>query len=220
MRETDSPLAARLVQITRDGAEILGVPPPLLLARPRLAVPFAVAPTPTPALFVSLPAAESIPEELLVFLVGRGSAELRPELVAHALFPTLERAEDAAQDGPAQSRWRPGARRRRTPTTPPSPRALDAHETEGLREAVSTIVGTEARADIRTWHQQADLTIARAALLLAGDFDLAWRGIQCEPRSPSDLTPGEWRGSMLQFAVSDEYADLREAIGVGVEDRS
>ena len=42
----------------------------------------------------------------------------------------------------------------------------------------------------------------------------------CEARSPSDLTAADWRGEMLQFAVSDEYADLRDAIGVGVEDRS
>jgi hypothetical protein len=87
---------------------------------------------------------------------------------------------------------------------------------EGLREAVSAIVGTEMRADIRRWHQQADLTIARAALLLTGDVELAWRGIQREPRSPSDLTPAEWRGELIQFAVSDEYSELREAIGVDV----
>jgi tetratricopeptide (TPR) repeat protein len=219
VRETDSPLAARLVRIARDGAEILGVPPPLLLARPQLSVPFAVAPTPTPALFVSLPAAGSVPEELLVFLVGRRLAELRPELVAHALFPTLTELKSLMKAALRVAIATRGA--------PPEnaddaaiARALEAHEMEGLREAVSAIVGTDSRADIRRWHQQADLTIARAALLLTGDVDLAWRGIQREPRAPSDLTPGDWRGEMLQFAVSDEYADLREAIGVGVEGRS
>jgi tetratricopeptide (TPR) repeat protein len=218
VRETDSPLAARLVQITRDGAEILGVPPPLLLARPQLSVPFAVAPTPTPALFVSLPAAGAVPEELLVFLVGRRLAELRPELVAHALFPTLTELKSlmkAALRVAVATRGSPPANADDAAIA----RALDPHEMDGLREAVSAIVGTDSRADIRQWHQQADLTIARAALLLTGDFELAWRGIQREPRSPSDLTPADWRGEMLQFAMSDEYADLREAIGVGVEGR-
>jgi tetratricopeptide (TPR) repeat protein len=219
LRETDSPLAAHLIQLVRDGAEILGVPPPLLLARPALAVPFAVAPTPTPALFVSLPAAGAVSQELLVFLLGRRLAELRPELVAHALFPTL-----AELKALLKAALRVAVATRRAPPDNPDEAAiasaLEPHEVEGLREAVSAIVGTESRADIRRWHQQADLSIARAGLLLAGDLDVAWRGIQCEPRSPSDLAPGEWRAEMLRFAVSDEYAELREAIGVNVEDRS
>jgi tetratricopeptide (TPR) repeat protein len=219
VREGDSPIAAHLVQLTRDGAEILGVPPPLLLSRPRLPVPFAVAPTPTPALFVSMPAVEAVPSELLPFLVGRRLAELRPELVAHALFPTLTELKTLLKTA-----LRVAVATRKAPPDNPDEaaiaNALDPHEMEGLREAVSAIVGTEAHADVRHWHQQADLSIARAALVLAGDFELAWRAMQREPRSPSDLAPADWRAQMLQFHVSDEHADLREAIGVCVEARS
>ncbi|MGH7296353.1 MAG: hypothetical protein ACRELB_15545 [Polyangiaceae bacterium] len=219
VQEDQSPVAGRIMQIVRDGAEILGVPPPLLLARPRLAVPFVVAATPTPALFVSLPAAEAVPRELLVFLVARRLAELRPELVAHALFPTLGELKTLLKTA-----LRVAVTTHRTPAQGADDaaiaQALAPHEMEALREAVSAIVGTESRADIRRWHQQADLTIARAALLLTGDFELAWRGMQCDTRSPSDLTPGEWRAEMLRFAVGDEHADLREAIGVCVEARS
>ena len=217
--ENDSPVAPRLMQIVRDGAEILGVPPPLLLSRPRLAVPFAVAPTPTPALFVSLPAAESVPDELLVFVVARRLAELRPELVAHALFPTRTELKTLLKTALRVAVATRGAPPENTDDAAIA-RALDAHEMDGLREAVSTIVGADTHADIRGWHQQADLSIARAALLLTGDLDLAWRGLQSEPRSPSDLTPGDWRAEMLQFTVSDEHAELRDAIGVAVEGRS
>jgi tetratricopeptide (TPR) repeat protein len=219
VREGDSPLAAHIAQLVRDGAEILGVPAPLLLSRNRLPVPFAVAPTPMPALFVSLPAAEAVPPELLVFLVAQRLAELRPELVAHALFPTLSELKTLLKTALRVAIA--------TRTAPPKDAteatiaaALEPRELEGLREAVSAIVGTEARADVRHWHQQADLSIARAGLLLAGDFELAWRAMQREPRSPSDLAPGDWRTEMLGFAVSDEHADLREAIGVCVEARS
>ncbi|HEY1695337.1 MAG TPA: hypothetical protein VGG39_24380 [Polyangiaceae bacterium] len=218
VRGDESHLAARIVQIARDGAEILGVPAPVLLARPRLTVPFVVAATPTPALFVSLPAAETVAPELLVYLVGRRLAELRPELIAHALFPTLAELKTLLKTA-----LRVAVTTQAHPPQDPDDlaiaRALLPDELEGLREAVSAIVGTEQRADIRRWHQQADMSIARAALLLAGDFDLAWRGMQCETRSPSDLTPSEWRSELLQFAVSDEYADLRNAIGVDVESR-
>ena len=195
------------------------MPRPLLLARSRLPVPFAVAPTPTPALFVSMPMVEAVPPELLVFLVGQRLAELRPELVAHALFPTLSELKTLLKTALRVAVA--------TRTAPPKDsdeaaiaRALEPQELEGLREAVSAIVGTEAQADVRHWHQQADLSIARAGLLLTGDFELTWRAMQREPRSPSDLAPAEWRAEMLRFAVSDEHADLREAIGVCVEARS
>jgi len=218
VRESDSPLAATLVQLVRDGAEILGVPAPLLLSRPRLPVPFAVAPTPAPALFVSLPAAEAVPPELLVFLVGRRLAELRPELVAHALFPTLSELR-----GLLKTAMRVAVATRDAPPHDPDEaaiaQAMEPIEVEGLRDTVSAIVGTEAHADIRRWLQLADLSVSRAALLLTGDVDLAWRAMQREPRSPSDLAPDAWRTEMLSFAVSDEYADLRTAIGVDVDSR-
>lgn len=219
MRESDSPLAGYIAQLVRDGAEILGVPAPLLLSRNRLPVPFAVAPTPTPALFVSLPAAEAVPPELLVFLVAQRLAELRPELVAHALFPTLSELKTLLKTA-----LRVAVATRMAPPKDEGEaaiaRSLEPQELEGLRYAVSAIVGTEAQADVRHWHQQADLSIGRAGLLLAGDFEVAWRAMQREPRSPSDLTAAEWRAEMLRFAVSDEHAELREAIGVCVEARS
>jgi hypothetical protein len=49
---------------------------------------------------------------------------------------------------------------------------------------------------------------------------VAWRAVQCEPRSAADLTVTEWRSQMLRFLVSDEHADLRAAIGVNVEART
>jgi tetratricopeptide (TPR) repeat protein len=218
VRESDSPLAATIVHLVQSGAEILGVPAPLLLARPRLPVPFAVAPTPAPALFVSLPAAEALPPELLVFLIGRRLAELRPELIAHALFPTLSELRALLQTALRVAVATPAAPPQ-NPDEAAIARAMEPIEVEGLRDTVSAIVGTEAHADIRRWLQLADLSASRAALLLTGDVDLAWRAMQREPRSPSDLAPDAWRAEMLSFAVSDEYADLRAAIGVDVDSR-
>jgi len=218
VQETDSPAAHQLVRIVRAAAEVLGVARPLLLARPRLASPFAVAPTPTPALFVSMPAVESIPPELLVFLVGRRLAELRPELMAHALFPTATELKSLLKTALRVAVA--------TPAAPPGNRdeaaiagALEAHEVEGLRAAVSAIVGTYAHTDVAAWLRAADVSASRAGLLLGGDFELAWRAMQLEARCPSDLAPSDWRSEMAAFAVSDGYAELRDAIGVNVEAR-
>ncbi|HEX8790307.1 MAG TPA: hypothetical protein VF765_05095 [Polyangiaceae bacterium] len=218
VRESDSSLAAYVVRMVRDGAEILGVPAPLLLSRPKLTVPFAVAATPTPALFVSLQACETLPPELLRFLVVRRLAELRPELLAHALFPTLSELKTLLKTALRVAVTRLGAPGQ-SEDDACIMRAMQSHELEGLRDAVSSVVGTEARADIRRWHQDADLTTSRAALLLTGDIELAWRAIQREPRSPADLAPSDWRSEMLRFLVSDEHAELRDAIGICVEAR-
>jgi tetratricopeptide (TPR) repeat protein len=218
IHEGDSPLAAEMFRVVRNGAEVLGVPPPLLLSRPRLATPLAVAPTPAPALFVSLPAVEAVPPELLVFLVGRRLAELRPELVAHALFPTHTELKTLLKTALRVAVAGPNAPLQNADEAAIA-RSLQPFEMEGLREAVSTIVGSGAQAGIRRWMHLADLSISRAALLLTGDVDVAWRSMQREPRQPGDLPPADWRKEMLAFAVSDEYTDLRDAIGVNVETR-
>jgi tetratricopeptide (TPR) repeat protein len=218
VRDDDSPAAADLVRTVRAAAEVLGVPRPMLLARPRMTVALAVAAIPTPALYVSMPAVEALPAELLVFLVGRRLAELRPDLVAHALFPTATELRTLLKTGLRVAVA--------TRSTPPQDRdeaavasALEAHEVEGLRDAVSAIVGTHAQADVAAWLRWADLSASRAGLLLGGDFDLACHAMKLEPRSPSDLAPSDWRKEMTAFAVSDAYAELRDAIGVNVEAR-
>jgi hypothetical protein len=218
VRDDDSPAAEHLVRMVRAAAEVLGVPRPMLLARPRMTHPLAVAPIPTPALYVSMPAVEALPAELLVFLVGRRLAELRPDLVAHALFPTATELRTLLKTALRVAVA--------TRSTPPQIRdeaavaaALEAHEVEGLRAAVSTILGTHAQADVAAWLRWADLSASRASLLVGGDFDLACHARTLEPRSPSDLAPSEWRKEMTAFAISDAYAELRDAIGVNVEAR-
>jgi hypothetical protein len=153
-----------------------------------------------------------------VFVVGRRLAELRSELVAHALFPTPAELKTLLKTALRVAVA--------TPAAPPQNRdeaailaALEAHEVEGLRAAVSTIVGAQSHPDVAAWLRLADLSASRAGLLLVGDFDRACRAMQHEPRSPGDLAPSEWRKEMCQFAVSDAYAELRDAVGVNVEAR-
>jgi hypothetical protein len=82
---------------------------------------------------------------------------------------------------------------------------------------VSSIIDAGDRVDIKRWVQLADVSLARAGLLVVGDVETAWRASQREARSPGDIPADEWRKELLAFAVSDEYADLRGAIGVAVD---
>jgi hypothetical protein len=202
----------------RETAEILGMRPPKLLSRPNLATPLAVAPMLEPTLYVSLPAVEAHAPDLLPVLIARRLAELRPELVAHALFRSQSELRTllkgalhvavATQGAPPQD-----------PEEATIAAAMEPTEAAALRIAVEAVVGTRTRADVGHWHLMVDLSTARVAFLLAGDLDVAWRAVQAEPQSPAGLTPAEWRAEMLRFAVSDEMYDLRAAIGVSVESR-
>jgi hypothetical protein len=57
----------------------------------------------------------------------------------------------------------------------------------------------------------------RHALLLVGDVDLAARSLARDGHTASDLPHAERRRELFTFAVSDEYHELRSAIGVAVE---
>ena len=219
LSEGDSESAARIMTLVQNACEILGVATPAIFERPTMPVPFAVAPTESPALFVSIPAAEAIPSDLLPYLVARRIAELRPDLVAHALFPTepelkglLKAAMRIAVAGGSPT---PGEALK--PAELALARAMLPSEIEALRGAVSLVIGNAERVEIRRWLKLADASLSRVGMLLAGDFETAWRAMQCEARAPGDLTPDEWRREMLGFTVSDEYADLRGAIGVSIE---
>jgi tetratricopeptide (TPR) repeat protein len=216
VRAEDSPAAARIRTIVDNVAEVLGLPSPALYERPTMPLPLAVAPAPTPALFVSIDAAAALPTELLTYIVARRLAELRPELAAHALFPTVTelksllrvamRAAVAGVDGEGGK-----------PAERALARALDPKDLEALRDAVSSIIDAGDRVDIKRWVQLADVTLARAGLLVVGDVDIAWRASQREARSPGDITSEDWQKELFAFAVSDEYADLRGAIGVSLD---
>ena len=70
--------------------------------------------------------------------------------------------------------------------------------------------------DVKRWAQAADLSSTRAGLLLCGDVTQARRAIAREAQAPTDLSPRDKLGELYMFATSDQYADLRGAIGVAV----
>jgi tetratricopeptide (TPR) repeat protein len=213
----DSELAERATVLVQNAAEILGVETPAIYSRPAMPMPFAVAPAPEPAIFVSFQAFESTPSDLLPALVGRRIAELRPELLAHALFPTVTELKGLLKVAVRVAVSLGGASGSLKPEELALARALDPRELEALRSAVSQVLGGAERVEIRRWLELADASISRAGLLLAGDIDLAWRAMQREARAPGDLSATEWRREMLAFLVSDEHAELRGAIGVSLD---
>jgi hypothetical protein len=177
--------------------------------------PFVPALIPFGALYVNAASIETQAESMQ-YLVGKRLAEQRPELTAKAFFPTITElrsllaaavrlatggvAKDAASQGfDAQLR-----------------QVISWDDTERLRRLVAEANQVGSLFDVKRWAQAADLSSTRAGLLLCGDVTQARRAIQREAQSPTDLSPREKIGEVYLFATSEEYAELRVAIGVAV----
>jgi tetratricopeptide (TPR) repeat protein len=198
-----------------DACEVLGVTPPILLAVDSGPAPLAVVAAEHPTVVCAIEPLDALPRDTLPFLVGRVLAELQPELAPRAFFPTVTelrsllatalRFARGTQD-PAHKRF--DAELRRT---------MAHDEIAELRAAVARLTAASPQVDIAKWLRVAGASSARVGLLLAGDVDAAYRGMQRGGHGPSDLTPTELRKELLFFAVSDAHAELREAIGVAIE---
>ncbi len=106
--------AKAVLRAVKDGADVLGIAPPVLHARkgPPLAASMAKH-----CMFVSVEACEALTPDALAFVVGKHVAEERPELAARAAFPSvteltalLQTAIYLAQREPRghRSTWRAG----------------------------------------------------------------------------------------------------------------
>lgn len=85
---------------------------------------------------------------------------------------------------------------------------------EQLALVVQRFIQTKAEIDLHKWAQAVELTAHRAAFLLANDLVLATRYIQAEPTTVGGMAPKEKVKELLLFAISEEYFDLRQELGI------
>jgi tetratricopeptide (TPR) repeat protein len=215
LRETNA-VSHEVVEAVHDGAEILALPAPSLHIRESQPVPLALAPAKN-AVFVSLERCEALPSDALAFVVGKRLAEMRPELAARAACPSLTELKALVVIAVQLSDERVSA-----PTTGNAAfdkalvQAMTREEQLALRAAINAAKAQGSELDVARWAQLADMSAARVGLLLAGHIEAARRGMMGDPQLAGDLSPRQKLSEMLLFSVSDEYADLRHAIGVGV----
>lgn len=180
-----------------DGAEILGLAPPALYAGQ---LPRAFTPRMLPAGSVTVsPGPLSATGDALLFEVGLMLATQRPELSALAFFPTLKELSTLLARAAQKDAQLFGA------MTP---------EAQGeVRRILDEAARIGSKLDVRRWLFLAHASCARAALLLCGTANggAIWYSQQVD-----DGQATEKLGELYAFAVSDEYAELRLAIGVAV----
>jgi hypothetical protein len=212
-------LAKLVFRAFYDAGEILGVKPPSLHVRAKMSMPFASAMWTSPAVLVSLDLLAGLPRAALAYLAGKAIAQNRPEIQARALFPSVSELKAlAATAVRLGSLVDTGTIQDQGDAVLLSAMTHDA--IVGLRSYSRKLNETGgAKLDVKRWAELAELSAARAGLLIAGSAQAAKRANAVEGRSPADLPPKEWLGELALFATSDTYADLRQAIGVDLKTR-
>ncbi|MGH7272282.1 MAG: tetratricopeptide repeat protein, partial [Polyangiaceae bacterium] len=87
---------------------------------------------------------------------------------------------------------------------------------ESLKLVVQKWTEDGAKADLKRWIQSIEITASRAGLLLCADLEIAKKIIGAEPQMPGDLPPAEKMKELLVFSVSEQYFNLRKALGIAV----
>jgi tetratricopeptide (TPR) repeat protein len=211
--------ATSVLKAVRNGAEVLGLEKPTLHARKGPPIPLDVTMVKS-AMFVSLDTCAALTPEALSFVVGKHlAAAARPEIAARAAFQSLTELKALVHTAISLARGE-------AVTKAPSGAAgafhkaltssLTPEERQMLRNAVSAARAEGTTLDVARWSQLAEVSASRAGLLLGGRIEAARRAMAHEAQAPGDLSSKEMMNELLVFSVSDEYSDLRQAIGVGV----
>ncbi len=212
-----TPMAQKIRTTFRNASEVLGIPSPDLLAAPPSTTgqPLAPALSPFGAIYVNGPLVEAR-ADLLTYLIGKRLAEQRPELAARAFYPTVSEMTSLLAVAVRVANGTAGRDPGFLPFDTVLLQTMTWEEQGALRQLVTGALAEGKLLDVRRWSQLADVSSTRAGLLLAGDMATARRAIQKEPQTSSDLVPREKIAALNLFAISDQHADLRGAIGVAV----
>jgi hypothetical protein len=88
--------------------------------------------------------------------------------------------------------------------------------TQTLKKLARQYCAEQKPGDVRAYMDGAELTSNRAGTLLAGDLEIAKRMALGEKAQVSKLRDDAKVKDLVHFCVSDDYAELREKLGLSV----
>ncbi|HVU03047.1 MAG TPA: tetratricopeptide repeat protein [Polyangiaceae bacterium] len=213
---------ATLFKVLGWSARLLGIPVPRVHLVDGLRVPFFAPPAREPTLVVSKALGSGLEMPALAFLWSRQLVFLRPEHLAVVFFPTagelaslllaalslggLPELPPKKLEGEAKLLFR--SLRRAFPSDVP----------RELASVVRDFPVRESADRILSWGKTVELAAGRAGLLACGDLELAATLTKKFPLGGL-VDPEKQVEDLLAFAISDEYAVLRDRIGVLVRSR-
>ncbi len=186
----------------------LGMPSPRVFQRRGAGPALVVAATKPPSLLAHPPAFGGIAKEVVAFLIGKRVFEMSKPLLARALCPSLTELKALAR---VAARI---AMDKALPRDQPIKERLDPQSIARLSAAVNLAMGYGGKLDIPRWSQLADVSAARAGLLLAGDLEAARTAMAFDAQSPSDLSPRDKMKELVVWFLGDASAAMRKALGL------
>ena len=202
-------------------AQVLGISCPQLYVRSDVGgAPLVAVAAEPPASVAGQTVLTGFSPQDLLFIVGKHLAMYRGEHYIKNFFPTVTELtillftgiKLVAPDAPSP----PMVEKQIVSTTTALRKYIQPGELEGLRMVVKNWLAGSPKANIKRWVQTVDITACRAGLLLCGDMDIAKKIIAAEPQQSSYLTAQDKFEELLQFSVSQEYRNLRNALGITI----
>ncbi|HMR04974.1 MAG TPA: tetratricopeptide repeat protein [Polyangiaceae bacterium] len=201
-------------------AQVLGIPSPDLYVRND--VPGSIVPV--PSMPMASVAGQTVltgfqPQEL-TFICGKHLAHYRGEHYIRTLFPTQAELTIMLFAGvmlASPSTPLPADIQNQVRATAQElAKYMQPLHLEGLRQVVKRFIEEGAKANIKRWNQAVEVTACRAGLLVCGDLEIAKKVIGSEPQLPGDSSPADKMKELLVFSVSEQYSQLRKALGIAV----
>ena len=200
---------------------VLGMQAPKVFQNPNDAGGLGFIHAHTPAIVLGRMAFEAqVPTQSMAFVAGRHLAYFRPGYYVRHLVPT----------GTGLKAWLFAAIKTCAPQFPvsadlqgPVQESMQAMAVdfqgankERLASLVSKLLQGGGALDLKKWVASVDLTADRAGFLLAHDLQMATEVIRATEDGAS--VPGKERvKEVVLFSVSEEYFDLRQNRGIGVD---
>jgi hypothetical protein len=208
-------LARTLVWSSR----LLGIPTPALHVVDGVAGDIAAAPTVAAAALASksLGSGLSLPE--LAFLWARRLVMFRPEHRIAAFLPNAAELEDFVRAAYVLGAGSDRAFKRLEGDQKLFGRGLKRHlrgiDRGPLEAAAKAIAKESIPASVSAFRSSIELAAGRAGLLATGDLSLALRMTERFPQHGAVTREGQ-SADLFTYSVSDEYAALRERLGVAL----
>ncbi|MBI2393790.1 MAG: tetratricopeptide repeat protein, partial [Deltaproteobacteria bacterium] len=201
--------------------QILGLPSPQLYVRNDVPGALTPAPMDPPSSVAGATVLSGFTPQELMFLIGKHLTYYRGEHYIKTLFPSLTELKTllltavkiAMPDFPLPDDMQKGV----MTTAQELVKYMQPVQADGLRLVVKRFVDEGAKADIKRWMQTSDVTAIRAGFVLCGDLEMAAKLIRAEPVVAGDLAPSEKLKELIQYAVSEQYFNVRQALGIAIQ---
>ena len=202
-------------------SQVLGVPiVPELYVRNDVPGAIVAVPSIPPASVAGQTVLTGFQPQELTFMCGKHLSHYRPEHYIRTLFPTQPELTimlfagvmlaapntPMPQDMAAQIRA----------TAQELAKYMEPVQLEGLRLVVKRFIDEGAKANIKRWNQSVELTACRAGLIVCGDLEISKKLIGAEAQLPGDLSAADKMKELLLYFVSEQYSEVRRALGIAI----